>query len=233
MAGSILSRQSQPDRLGSLIDVAIFLIIVTAVDYGASRVIDEQSLWGGVVPLLTSLALAWGLLVLRGEKWRDTGLRRPRPLWTLAVWTPVIVAVAFGILSVVRPLLEGEPNVERFAVLEGNFPLYLQIMLGVWVSGALFEELIYRGFLLTRLVHVFGSGAAGLALANLVQAGIFGTIHWYQSLTGMVLTGTVGFILGAFYFLAGRNLWPLILAHGILNSISLTRIFLFGVPGVE
>ena len=73
----------------------------------------------------------------------------------------------------------------------------------------------------------------GLIFANLVQAILFGLIHWYQGIPGIVLTGTVGLIFGAFYFLPGRNLWPLILAHGIINSISFTIIFLFGVSGAE
>lgn len=225
---------SGSDRTRSIIDVTIFVVVVMAVDYGASLWIDEQSLLGGVVPLLTSLALAWILLALRGVKWSDVGLRRPRLLWTLPLWAALIVAVAYGILAVVTPLLLGEePKVERFAKLEGNLGLYLQIMLSVWITTALFEEMIYRGFFLSRLIEIFGPKVPGLIFANLVQAILFGLIHWYQGIPGIVLTGTVGLILGAFYFLPGRNLWPLILAHGILNSISLTMIFLFGVSGAE
>jgi membrane protease YdiL (CAAX protease family) len=233
MTAVAVAPRNGSDRTRSIVDVTIFVVVVVAVDFGASLWIDEQSLLGGSVPLLTSMALAWILLALRGVKWRAVGLRRPRPLWALPLVAALIVAVAYGILAVVRPLLVEEANAERFAPLEGNLGLYIQIMLSVWITAALFEEMIYRGFLLSRLIEVFGPKVPGLILANLVQGTLFGLIHWYQGLPGIVLTGTVGLIFGAFYFLPGRNLWPLILAHGVINSISLTAIFLYGVPGSE
>ena len=70
-------------------------------------------------------------------------------------------------------------------------------------------------------------GDAG-ALAAIFQAILFGAAHPGQGPAGMVIVGLVGLVFGLVYLRAGRNLWPVILTHGIADSLSFTLLY-FGV----
>jgi hypothetical protein len=89
----------------------------------------------------------------------------------------------------------------------------------VWVLIAFGEEFVFRGFILNRLLLVTGESRHGLVIASLLQAIWFGAGHASQGLTGMLMTGAVGFVL-ALVFLTrmNRNLWPLVIAHGTIDS---------------
>jgi len=45
-------------------------------------------------------------------------------------------------------------------------------------------------------------------------------------LTGLVNAGVIGLIFGTFFLLYKRNLWPLVLAHGFINSLGFTSEFM-------
>jgi len=56
----------------------------------------------------------------------------------------------------------------------------------------------------------------------------FGYRHYYyQGLKGALVTGCIGLTLSLMYLWFGkRNLLPLILAHGLVNTISQTQRYL-------
>jgi len=220
------------NRSRDALDVLTFLIATLAIHFGVSRM-GGGGLAATLVGVFGVLLVAWTLLRLRGVRWRDVGLRRPRPWWTVLVWTLVVFVLFYGVKTFIGPLLGREPNLARFAAVHGDLATYLQIVTAIWITSALIEELVFRGFLLTRLCNLFGPALPGLILACLVQGALFGAVHVYQGVGGVILTGIGGFLLGAVYLLAGRNLWTLIIAHGVVDSYALTRIFLFGVPGAE
>ena len=76
-----------------------------------------------------------------------------------------------------------------------------------------------RGFVLNRLADLFGQSRIGWTLAILIQAIIFGLLHLYQGVPGMVGTGVVALIFAAIYLIGKRRLLPVILGHGIINTI--------------
>ena len=86
--------------------------------------------------------------------------------------------------------------------------------IGPCVTAPVFEEVLYRGFLLPALVRFMP-----LRLALLVQAVLFGLHH--QSLTGLVPLSVLGLIWGVVYVSAGNLLVPIVI-HMMWNS----RIFL-------
>jgi hypothetical protein len=60
---------------------------------------------------------------------------------------------------------------------------------------------------------------------------LFGAIHYYQGLSGMISTGISGLFFGAYFLASGCNLWAAVLAHGVSNSIGFLLIFLGRYPG--
>src|SRR5437016_5780052 len=99
--------------------------------------------------------LGWASLWLRGMKWRDVGLARPKS-WGKAFGVGIAVGAAMELfeLFISQPLLArwiGKmPDLSDFADLVGNLKLLLVYLALVWVLGALGEELVYRGYLMNR-----------------------------------------------------------------------------------
>jgi hypothetical protein len=60
------------------------------------------------------------------------------------------------------------------------------------------------------------------------QAARFGISHAYQGLSGILLTGATGLVIGIVYIASRRNLLVCILLHGLVDTVSLTALF-FGV----
>lgn len=70
-------------------------------------------------------------------------------------------------------------------------------------------------------------------MAIVCQSVGFGQQHlYYQGWAGAVATGATALISGVFYVVLKRNLWPLILSHGLANTLGLTLIFA-GVQAVS
>ena len=63
-------------------------------------------------------------------------------------------------------------------------------------------------------------------LALFGQALIFGALHAYQGAGGAILAALTGLMLGFVYLLGNRNLWACIILHGMIDTISLTAIYL-------
>jgi uncharacterized protein len=49
--------------------------------------------------------------------------------------------------------------------------------------------------------------------------------HAYLGAKGVATATLVGLIYGAWYVMRGRNLWPLIIAHGLTDMVSLLAIY--------
>jgi membrane protease YdiL (CAAX protease family) len=105
--------------------------------------------------------------------------------------------------------------------------LYLLWLVTVWTAAAFGEEMFFRGYLVTRLQTVFADIKFGVVLAVLVPALLFGLGHvYYQGLRGLVITGAIGLAFGTMFLLFKRNLWPVVLWHGIIDTLTFTAIFM-------
>ncbi len=100
---------------------------------------------------------------------------------------------------------------------------------GLWVllsmTAGLCEELLYRGFMPSYLVHVFPG--VNLLIALVISAVIFGIGHIYQKLTGVLGTGLMGLVFGFLYFLTGSLLLPIIV-HALFDM----RLLLFDIGSI-
>ena len=68
---------------------------------------------------------------------------------------------------------------------------------------------------------------------SLVGASVlFGWGHTEQGVSGWVQEGISGFLLGALFLAARRNLVDPVVAHGMSNSLAFTLIYLGSYPGL-
>jgi membrane protease YdiL (CAAX protease family) len=107
----------------------------------------------------------------------------------------------------------------------GNTPAFLLwLTIGI-VVGGLMEECLFRGFLIDRVAALLGKNALAIAAAVVVQALLFASMHLYQGTFGALYALTFALVHGVFYVLAGRNLWPLVVVHGLWNSVATWGVY--------
>jgi membrane protease YdiL (CAAX protease family) len=217
------------------IDIGLVLGTLLVVKYG---LLGVEALWtyAGPISLLSALAVAGWRLRAGGETWAGIGLKRPDSWGKTILWTllALVLTTAVGIVleGVVRSMLEAsvtQPvrnNAGRFADVPGNTVAFVYWLAVAWIIGGLAEEMLFRAFLITRLERLFSRIPLGLVFAVGLPAVLFGQQHfYYQGIGGAVATGGVALVSGILYLLCKRNLWPLSLSHGLINSIGLTLIY--------
>jgi CAAX protease family protein len=208
------------------------------------RLIDPY-LWryAGPISLVFTLIVLTLYMRLRSQRWSDAGLVSlqgmrawlmliPKILLTVAAMALAIFAARFGGKALgLGLMLEATQGMnDRFANIPGSLPHYLLWMGIVWTSAALGEEMFFRGFLITRLQTVFGDLPFATVLAIVVPALMFGGMHvYYEGVQGLIVPGAIALAFGSMFVLFKRNLWPIIIVHGLVDSVGITAIYMGGV----
>lgn len=162
-----------------------------------------------------------------GLRWSNLIFGRPLSVKQFCMFTVLAIVAAYFFATLATLLavrVFGLPplDVSRFSILEGNLFMYLWFLLPVaWGSAAIGEELLMRGFFLHRL-----RGLAGTYVAVVLQAFLFAIGHFYQGIVGVISIFMLGLVFGAVYVRSGGNLVPLIIAHGVIDTLALTAIYL-------
>jgi membrane protease YdiL (CAAX protease family) len=143
-------------------------------------------------------------------------------LWGIGgylVATPIVILISFLNEQIWQG--QGGSNPILQIVLEGKDPIALLLFfLTAAIAAPLFEEFLFRGFLLpslTRYVPVWG--AIG------ISALLFGVAH--LSLSEILPLTTLGIILGVVYTRT-RNLLASMLLHSLWNSSTLVSLYILG-----
>jgi membrane protease YdiL (CAAX protease family) len=215
-------------RLFMLAEIGIVLAVIAV---NMSLGILFGILWFGPLSVVAAVLALCVSLWFRRLDLRAIGLERPRG-WIrtilLGVGSWIVVAVLIG--GLVQPFvtrLVGEPpQLGLLTAIRGNLSFYLLMLMLSWSTAAFGEEMLFRGYLLPRLADLLGRGRLAWLAALLLQAAVFGAMHAYQGLSGVLVIGSVGLLLGALFLLARRNLWLVILAHGLVDTASLTALYL-------
>ena len=172
---------------------------------------------------------AWGVVRWRREYLRSLGLRWPDS-WARAVLVGLALYAADWLLSTYAvPLLADWVHpVQRpsfMAYVRGNaVGLATWVAIG-WVVGGLCEETLFRGFLLQRVAALLGGGNAAIACGIVAQAVLFGALHLYAGTFAFLYAAVFGLTHGVFYLLAGRNLVPLVIVHGMWNMVGIYGVY--------
>ena len=185
----------------------------------------------GLWSILAAVGAGFMLMAIRREAWRDIGLRAGGNVRFV-----LTRAVEFSVLSLVTGLTVigiatalGYPPSQSAVLAQQPETLsgfLLDIVFGVWVGAAIGEELFFRGILLSKFTTLFGGGRSALALAVLAQAIWFGAGHVSQGVSGMIMTGAIGAVVGTYFVTRGRRaLIPLMIGHGFIDTVSQTIYF--------
>lgn len=176
------------------------------------------------------LAFVWiaGLFIIGRQPLASIGLKRPShwpKLIALAVGLAIVVQLlaAVAIEPLAQSLTHQTPDVSKLKDIVGSWPNLMIFLALSWVVGALVEEVVFRGFIIGWGMLIFGERFRWVLAV--VSSVIFGYSHMYQGAAGVLLTGVVGFALAAAYIASKKNLPLTMLAHGIIDTISMVGLF--------
>lgn len=220
----------------SLIKALLSIPLVLAVYYALNQLIGRSlagveaggyliawSVFASAIVMSGAMAYA----VFSGKGLGSLGFKRPRRIWLavlIGVVAPVPLYLAAALLAQMLAGYGLAPPAGAAAGLafgpSAEIALALSLAL-MWFNAALGEEVIFRGLLMNNLQRALGDGVLAGVVASAVVAVGFGLMHvpslgWY----GFFITGLLGFLLGLVFLIGRRNLLPVVIAHGLINTAS-------------
>jgi membrane protease YdiL (CAAX protease family) len=181
----------------------------------------------GIVDLIRQLlsitsGLAWGglglyLLWRAGASLpRHLGLNLRRPWHDLAA--SVGLATLIGIPGLGLYLLANQLGFSLTVDASKLNDVWwrIPVSIGIAFENGFLEESLVVGYLLLRLRQLDVRPWAALLLSAVLR----GSYHLYQGYGGFVGNAIMGLIFG-YVFLRWRRLWPLIIAHGLIDTVAL------------
>lgn len=214
---------------GFLLDLIIYIsvmFLIREIYFSKVGFIVNGLFWS-----FSTLIIATWRMKARNVSWKDLGLSKPRSIKkTLLVTIGILIAIPLSIMLFemtkdylpisLEPKNYSENSASKFGNLKGNWLLFFTIMPAVLLESML-EELLDRGFLINWFEKLFSKTTLATILAVILQALIFGFRHSYDLSERSIRVGLIGLIMGIAYVKFGRNLWPLIIAHCVLNTMSM------------
>jgi uncharacterized protein len=131
--------------------------------------------------------------------------------------------IFFPVLSHLMPLKPA--NLDDFKSVRGNTSRYIFILAAGFIVGGVYEEIVFHGFIFTRIEKSIG-GRSALPVSFLVTNLVFGLYHFQLGVSGMIDAFIAGLIYHALMIKFNRNLWYSIFAHAFFDAIGLTYIYL-------
>jgi len=221
---------STDSRRSALAESALVAGLIWGL-HALMRALGAPVALGAMATILTLFVCTW-LLHRRATSWNSLGMGRithygRTVAWSLGLFVVQMVVPALLTGPVANALGLQPQRMDAFAHMHGNLAMYLVMLIPVgWGVAAFGEEMVYRGFIFRRLMYAFGGKFLEVAAALVSQTILFAIGHLYLGPRGVLNAGMVGLISGGAYLANGRTLWPLIIAHGLVDSVGLTALYL-------
>ncbi len=179
-----------------------------------------------------TMILIWWMLRWRGGILLDFGFSPGnRNYWKKTVLQSLLTllgaVMAFllgGMLALNLGLVQGPPDMSSYDYIKGNIGVFILVLMAVYIGSSLGEEIVFRGFLITRLMKIIGGKWAGV-WSVIISGVTFGLVHVAWGPMGMIQTTFMGWALGYFYLHYGKNLWVTVLAHAYMDTILMVQMY--------
>jgi uncharacterized protein len=143
-----------------------------------------------------------------GIKWSDIGIVRIRWVRDIALGL-LLAALILGIDVAI--ILALDVSFLYTMVLPQGAGM-IAFMALVMILNSLYEEFVWRGYMLHRLKGLLGS----MAPAVVVSTVLFASYHIYQGLGGAFMAGIAGLVWCISVILL-RSIWPAVISHTAFN----------------
>jgi hypothetical protein len=205
-----------------LLDAVVGAFVPAPIDWKKGFVFDA-------IGKMLLVGVAWGLIRLRGERLADIGLKRPAS-WIHTFMIGIGLAAIVFIAIYLSEKAGFRRDLSKFKDVQGNLELALFGVFYASIGAGFYEEFMFRGFLMQGLAMLFGASRCAWIVACVIQGALFGAAHAYQNPLGIVITGTLGVLMGLLVIASGRNLWPVIIGHGLFDASRFVLFYFQGPP---
>lgn len=187
-----------------------------------------------VVNGLVALGIIALLMRLGRHSWRGIGCRcssLPRELFTAVVGLAAVYFFLILTLLIAAVIFFKHPDFmqnvaeDRVKIFKMFVPIHPALLAIFCLFVGFYEELFFRGFVLTRLRSVLGNLASRTVRGNwilpiIVSSAIFGLAHSYQGWLAMLQIFSLSLVFSAMFAIRGSIISPM-LAHAAFDFISL------------
>ena len=210
------------------------MVVTFALDAVLGSLVHEPISWktGFVLDAIGKILLigvGCGLVLLRGERLADIGLKKPES-WTRTLIIGVGLAAIVFIAIYLSEKAGFRRDLSKFKDVHGNPELAFVAVLYALIGAGFYEEFTFRGFLMQGLAMLFGGSRGAWIGACILQGALFGAAHAYQNPLGIAITGTLGILMGLLVLASGRNLWAVIIGHGLFDASRFVLFYFEGPP---
>lgn len=224
----------RPHRWRYLIDIVVLVAVTFLLDALLGAFIPvpinlERGFVFDAIGKMLLVGVAWGLIRLRGERLADIGLKPPAS-WMRAFATGIGLAAIVFIAMYLSEKAGFRRDLSKFNDVEGNLELAALGVFYALIGAGFYEEFMFRGFVMQGLAMFFGASRGAWIAASVVQGALFGAAHAYQNPLGIAITGTLGILMGLLVLASGRNLWPVIIGHGLFDASRFVLFYFEGPP---
>ena len=148
---------------------------------------------------------------------------------------PIFIGMLSGIIIfsfltwifflLLEKLVELPPvNLGDFAKLKGNTGFYIFLLIMGWIIGGFYEELVFHGFIFSRLEKII-AGHYATIISFLLTNLIFALYHLQLGTSGVINALIAGVFYQALMLYYKRNMWYAIICHAVYDTIALTFIY--------
>jgi len=235
MTGSKIGGEKRgPRRWRYLIDIVVLVAVTFLLDAVVGAFVSvpmnlEKGFILDAIGKILLVGVGCGLVLLRGERLADIGLKRPASWMRTFMIGIGLAAIVFAAMYVSEKA-GFRRDLSKFKDVQGNLELALLGVFYAFIGAGFYEEFMFRGFLMQGLAMFFGASRGAWIVACVVQGALFGLAHAYQNPLGIAITGTLGVLMGLLVLAFGRNLWPVIIGHGLFDASRFVLFYLQGPP---
>lgn len=182
------------------------------------------------------LLYVWLGIKLRNQKLSDFGItfnkitfKKGIQVFLISILVFIAAIAAFVLGSIIMVNITGIPessDMSNYAFLQNNLGMLILTLIGTYIVASFGEEVIYRGFIINRLIELGLDSKIGKVIVIFISALIFGLVHYQWGPMGIVQTGFMGAVLGFFYLKLKKRIWILVLAHGYMDTILMIQMYM-------
>src|SRR6266480_200718 len=167
-----------PRRWRYLIDIIVLLAVTFLLDAALGAFVQvpmnlEKGFILDAIGKVLLVGVGCGLVLLRGERLADIGLKRPAS-WTRTLIIGVGLAAIVFIAMYVSERAGFRRDLSKFKDVRGNLELTVLGVFYALIGAGFYEEFMFSGFLMQGLAMLFGASRGAWIVACVVQGVLFG-----------------------------------------------------------
>ncbi len=154
------------------------------------------------------------LMIVNRENLNDIGLRKEKILQQIGIG--VLLALSMSLVLTILPIMLGFKNMVGNTIYTQTYQFVYQFIYAI-LGVALAEELVFRGYILHKLLAIKNSKWFAIIISSL----LFGLFHIFNgNIIQIFMTAFIGFLYCIFKEkIKGCTLLSLIIAHGVYDAM--------------